>query len=99
LAADGAFILGSILDAGYTGYQNNTNLRINKKTPNGQPLIGKYFPLTIDAASGEQVPAFDVGITGIGAEMDFVRKFIVAISEGIADNKSKPQFKRILLEQ
>jgi hypothetical protein len=88
LASDGAFILGYVLEAGYTGFQNNTNLRLNKRAPNGQPLIGRYFPLTIDTTTGEQVPAFDVGITSVGGEMDFVRKFIVAISEGIADNQT-----------
>jgi len=88
VAADGAFILGSILQAGYSGYDNpkNNPIRIQDKL-NGKPLIGKYFPLTIDE-SGEQIPAFQAGIEEPGCEMEFVRAFIAAISEGIAENKS-----------
>jgi len=88
ISADGAFILGSILDAGYKGYYANTGIRTQNKLPSGTPLIGKFFPLTIDASSGEQVPATEAGIEEVGAEMDFVRKFIVAISQGIAENQA-----------
>jgi hypothetical protein len=85
LAADGGFILGSILDAGYTGYNLNKPIRDLNKL-NSQPLIGKYFPLTLDG-SNEQVPATAAGIETIGCEMSFVRNFIAAISEGIAENQ------------
>jgi len=87
VSADGAFILGSILDAGYTGYFNHP-IRMQNKLPNGDKLIGRFFPLTIDQNTGEQIPAVDAGINDLGSEMDFVRKFIVAISEGIAANQT-----------
>ena len=88
LAADGAFILGSILDAGYKGYNENTVARTQNKVGT-QPLIGRYFPLTINQNTGEQEPASDksIGINNAGCEMDFVNKFIGAISEGIASNQ------------
>jgi len=86
VAADGAFILGSILQAGYNGYNTNKPIR-DKDTLNDKPLIGKYFPLTIDD-SGEQIPATEAGIGEKGCEMEFVLSFIGAISEGIAENKS-----------
>ena len=85
VAADGAFILGSILQAGYTGYEKNQSTR-DQDTVSGKPLIGRHFPLTIDE-KGEQIPAFSAGIEEEGCEMQFVRAFIGAISEGIAENK------------
>ncbi len=87
LAADGGYILGSILDAGYNGYNLNEKVRILNKLPNGDKLIGKFFPLTIDS-KGEQVPATEAGIETEGCEMSFVRRFLTAISEGIAENQS-----------
>lgn len=85
LAKDAAFVMGSILDAGIEGstHKNYGPLResLNKS------LIGKAFPLFIND-KGEEVPATaqnlgqDVGVDAI--EMDFVRKFINAISEGVA---------------
>ena len=87
LSADGAFILGSILDAGYKGFSDNQGVR-NENKLNGKPLIGRYFPLTINPDSGEQVPATDAGIENDGCEMSFVRRFLTAISEGIAENQA-----------
>lgn len=86
LAADGGYILGSILDAGYNGYKQHNEIRTLNKLK-GRPLIGKFFPLVIDE-TGEQVPATDAGIESVGCEMSFVRRFLTAISEGIADNQS-----------
>ena len=88
LAADGGYILGSILDAGYQGYSQNTTTR-NSNTLGGNPLIGSYFPLTLDISQGgEQIPAIAAGIEGEGCEMSFVRRFLTAISEGIAENQA-----------
>lgn len=87
LAADGAYILGSILDAGYKGFNDNQTVRNSNKL-NGKPLIGRYFPLTINPESGEQVPAIDAGVENEGCEMSFVRRFLTAISEGIAENQA-----------
>ena len=90
LAADGGFILGSILDAGYTGYNDKENnvIRSKNELPNGGKLIGSFFPLTIDKETGEQIPAFEAGIRKPGCEMDFVDRFIEAISQGIAENQA-----------
>ncbi len=87
LAADGGYILGSILDAGYKGYSDNLGVR-NLNQIGGKPLIGRFFPLTINPDSGEQVPATEAGIENEGCEMSFVRRFLTAISEGIAENQA-----------
>ncbi len=86
LGRDAAFIIGSILEVGLEGY---------KKFPNRDDypgrLIGQSFPLVIK--DGEEVPAttanFSVDIGVDENEMNFVRKFINAISEGIAKDLLK----------
>ena len=78
LAADTAFILGSILDAGNNGYIQNKDIR-DTKDREGK-LIGLHFPL--EFVGGKEVPAEEVGIDKKGCEMDFVNEFIKALVEG-----------------
>lgn len=86
LSRDSAFILGSILDAGFEGSANNKDIREGSKE-----LIGRHFPLILNE-KGEEVPAMPEmgeGIEEYGVknyEMKFVDKFIEAIGEGIAEN-------------
>jgi hypothetical protein len=93
LSRDSAFILGSILQAGFEGYEKNKDKRDGE---NGKKeLIGKCFPLYINE-KGEEIPATtpsDVTKYGSGPstdygvaeyEMLFVDKFIESIGEGIA---------------
>lgn len=81
LAKDAAFIIGSILDVGIKGQRNSNRDSFDNR------LIGQAFPLVIKS-DGEEVPATKDNLgSNIGVEeneMDFVRKFINAISEGIA---------------
>jgi len=83
LAKDAAFIIGNIIESGLKGYNNN----VDSRSQNEKNLIGQSFPLMIKD-NGEEVPATtenfgdDLGVDKY--EMDFVRKFINAISEGIA---------------
>jgi hypothetical protein len=86
LAKDAAFIIGSILDAGLDGSRGNSD-RQSKRNELTDTLIGQAFPMIIND-KGEEVPAteFNLG-QKIGVEeheMDFVKNFINAISEGIA---------------
>lgn len=90
LSRDSAFILGSILQAGFEGYEKNKAKRDGGKNE----LIGKCFPLYINK-KGEEIPATmpsDVTRYGSGPsedygvaeyEMLFVDKFIESIGEGI----------------
>ena len=95
IARDSGFILGSILQAGFKGYEDNINKR---DTPQGKrELIGKCFPLFI-SDKGEEIPAMtpeDTKKYGNGPstdygvekyEMAFVKKFIEAIGDGIAEH-------------
>lgn len=77
LGKDAAFIMGNILKAGLDGYNNNLKSR-EEQIDN---IIGQHFPLIIND-QGEEVPARGLGVDDY--EMAFVRKFINAISEGIA---------------
>lgn len=81
LAGDAAFMLGSILDAGNIGLQKNSGRATNSS------LIGLNFPLIIDQQTKLQIPDKDSGIDLPGAEMDFVRRFITAVAEGIASQR------------
>ncbi len=81
LARDSGFILGSILQAGFEGYQNYKAQRDSRTD-----LIGSCFPLIIDDKQVE-VPATDGYGVGVEEyEMKFVEDFIAAIGEGIAEN-------------
>jgi len=95
IARDSGFILGSILQAGFKGYEDNEG---NRNSSQGKKeLIGKCFPLFIND-KGEEVPAMtpnDTKKSGNGPSMDygvekyemaFVDEFISAIGEGITDN-------------
>lgn len=100
-AKDAAYIIGSIIDAGLEGYRGTEGAisdRQNKRdilVSNGD-LIGESFPMMINNA-GEEVPAIKENLSEIGAEdigvddfeMSFVKKFINAISEGIAKDLTK----------
>lgn len=91
LAKDAAYVMGSILDAGLDGYRGDParqDARI-KLIDKGR-LIGESFPLVL-IEGGEEVPAIKKNLgddaNGIGVdeyEMQFVKNFISAISEGIA---------------
>ena len=86
LAKDSGFIMGSIIDAGLNGYRGDDG-RFEKRNRLSDVLIGQAFPMVINE-KGEEVPATkenlgdDVGVDE--NEMEFVRGFIRAISEGIA---------------
>lgn len=82
LAQDSAFIIGSILEKGLEGIA--TGSRDNRKE-----LIGRAYPL-IKNDKGEMIPAKE-GTLIEEHEMKFVREFITAISEGIAENGNQEQ--------
>ena len=87
LAKDAAYVMGSILDVGLEGYLgDDARQKARDVLVDDGKLIGEAFPLTIK--EGEEVPATaENGIEGAGVdehEMDFVERFISAISEGIA---------------
>lgn len=89
LAGDSAYILGRILEAGIKGYKDDTADSSARDNNIKKQLIGKNFPLWTNE-KGEEVPATKVN-TGIdfkveGNELAFVREFIQAITEGIANN-------------
>ena len=79
LAQDSGYILGKILEAGQQGLENNSN-RIEKAKDN--KIIGVQYPLMVDVDKNEEIPATGVGIENY--EMDFVNKFVSAVSEGVA---------------
>ncbi len=91
LAKDAAFVMGSILDAGLDGYRGDTSRQQSRNVlvEKGR-LIGESFPLTLK--EGEEVPATkenlgDRDSEGIDVdehEMQFVKNFINAVTEGIA---------------
>lgn len=60
--------------------------RRNSEEGDSRPkIVGQYYPLTEE--NGNEVPAMDgYGITDAGCEMDFVREFINAVIEGIAQD-------------
>lgn len=82
IARDSAYLMGAILDAGLTGYFDNTAVRNNAQ----ESLIGLNYPLTNDTNNNnEELPA--KGQFGIEEhELDFVREFIKAITEAIAED-------------
>jgi len=85
IARDSAFILGSILEAGFQGYSDKINIE-SRNSADAKELIGKHFPLAL--YNGEEVPAIkDYGFNyGADAyEMKFVNEFIEAIGQGISE--------------
>ena len=84
MGRDSGYIMGKILEAGAKGYQKNPDrdAAIKSKT-----IIGKQFPLKIDSETGKEVPA--EGVTGVDIgnnELNFVDKFITAVSQGVAQD-------------
>ncbi len=91
IAGDAAYILGYILDAGEQGYFNN-EIKRNEDESNGK-IIGRYFPMRwkVEEKDNEKInvqePAKgDYGIENF--ELKFVNDFIIAIAEGIAQNRA-----------
>lgn len=93
IAGDAAYILGYMLDAGEQGYYNNQTTRDEGETK--AKIIGRYFPMKWKTEEkgnpsekiNTQIPAKgDYGIENF--ELKFVNEFIVAISEGIAQNRA-----------
>lgn len=91
-AKDAAFIIGSIIDSGLEGYRGLTSRQGDRDLLVQEGiLIGESFPLMINK-EGEEVPATKENLSELGKgsigvdefEMDFVRRFTNAISEGIA---------------
>lgn len=88
IAGDSAFMIGQILRAGLTGFFNNQDGR-NAAIDGNKKIISRYFPLEFanskesGSNSEEQVPAEGLGTE----ELEFVDKFIEAISFGIAENR------------
>jgi len=96
IAKDSAFLMGSILDAGLDGYRGSSDRQAarDELLVNKQILIGESFPLVLND-DGDELPATKKNLEGaqgadgveIGVdehEMEFVKNFIIAISEGIA---------------
>jgi hypothetical protein len=96
IAKDSAFVMGSILDAGLDGYRGTTDRQKARDVliVEKEILIGESFPLII-SNDGEELPAINKNLEGIQGfdgvdigvdkhEMQFVKDFITAISEGIA---------------
>ena len=94
IAKDTAYIMGRILEAGFKG-NSGTRADIRKREidstkPN---IVGKYYPLTNSKEKdGEEAPATeghagtDYGVNDVGCEMEFVREFIEAVVDGIAND-------------
>lgn len=91
-AKDAAFIIGSIIDSGLEGYRGSESRQGDRDLLVKEGiLIGESFPLMINP-EGEEVPATKENLSKVGKgsievdeyEMDFVRRFTNAISEGIA---------------
>jgi predicted chitinase len=84
LGRDSGYIMGKILEAGAVGYDNNKTNRdiaVKEKT-----TIGKQFPLKIDSETGNEVPALGSGVDIENNELNFVDKFITAVSQGVAQD-------------
>ena len=81
IARDSAYLMGSILDAGLSGYFQNSIKR------NSSPdIIGLNYPLINDTAKeNQELPAKEFGIDKPDAEMDFVKKFIDAITDSLSE--------------
>jgi predicted chitinase len=95
IAGDAAYILGYILDAGEQGYFNNQTARDEDEKK--ADIIGRYFPMKWKTESensnnnekiNTQVPAKDEKYGIENFELKFVNQFIVAIAEGIAQNRA-----------
>lgn len=84
IAKDTAYVMGRILEAGFKGNAANSSKRSGDDSGGASNVVGQYYPLINEDDS--EVPAFEYGIKEAGCEMDFVREFINAIIEGIAQD-------------
>jgi hypothetical protein len=85
LGRDSGYIMGKILEAGALGYSKNT-IKRDESVKSKTPLIGKQFPLKIDTETGNEVPAVGSGVDIEHYELNFVDKFITAVSQGVAQD-------------
>ncbi len=76
---------------GSPGMVDRYDRRNSQENETRPKIVGQYYPLTEN--DGNEVPALsentgglDYGVTDAGCEMDFVREFINAIIEGIAQD-------------
>lgn len=84
LGRDSGYIMGKILEIGAVGYsKNKTDRDIGVKE---KKIIGKQFPLKIDSETGNEVPAIGSGVDIENYELNFVDKFITAVSQGVAQD-------------
>lgn len=74
LAKDSAYIIGGILEAGFTG------AKLREGQQGGDNHIGKGFPLAIN--DGSEIPAYEDS-----PEMNFVRRFVTAIVDGVVEQQ------------
>ena len=83
IASDSAYVMGRILEAGIKGY---SEFKLTRKAAVEQDnLIARHYPLLI-TEEGEEVPAKGIfGIEEAGNELDFVRTFTAAITQGILE--------------
>lgn len=84
MGRDSGYIMGKILEAGALGYSKNTTDRDEKVQL--KEIIGKQFPLKIDTETGNEVPAIGSGVDIENYELNFVDKFITAVSQGVAQD-------------
>ena len=83
LSMDAGYVLGRILQAGYSSYIKNQSKR-DELSVRGS-IHGRQFPLTIDKTpEKKEIPAIGLGIGVEEGELAFVDQFITAVSEGIA---------------
>ena len=84
LGRDSGYLMGKILEAGAVGYDSNRGDR--DAQVKAKAIIGKQFPLKIDSETGNEVPAIGSGVDIENYELNFVDKFITAISQGVAQD-------------
>lgn len=83
LVKDTVYLLGKILEAGQLGYNEDKSFRNNS-----YEIIGKYFPITENKRTFEQIP-----YPGATSELKFVDEFISALSMGSVEERIKSEQK------
>jgi hypothetical protein len=95
MGRDSGYIIGKILEAGAKGYgegyeDKDPEAKVRKEKRDGKvkskEIIGKQFPLKIDTETGAEVPAYGLGVDIENQELNFVDKFITAVSQGVAQD-------------
>lgn len=81
LVKDTVYLLGRILEAGQLGYNEDKSFRNNS-----YEIIGKYFPITENKRTFEQIP-----YPGATTELKFVDEFISALSMGSYQDRIKSE--------